>query len=96
MVNPAYEKDDKPRGVTGCILPVYRMNAALNQRTIRDAVRQGLDACGDKLPDLLPVEIRERNGLAQAHYAFENIHYPADFDALAIARRRLVFEGRGI
>ena len=92
MVNPAYEKDDKPRGVTGCILPVYRMNAALNQRTIRDAVRRGLDACGEKLPDLLPVEIRERNGLAQARYAYENIHYPADFDALAIARRRLVFE----
>ena len=92
MVNPAYEKEDKPRGVTGCILPVYRMNAALNQRTIRDAVRQGLDECGSELPDLLPAEIRARNGLAQARYAYENIHYPSDFDALAIARRRLVFE----
>ena len=92
MVNPAYEKEDKPRGVTGCILPVYRMNAALNQRTIRGAVRQGLDECGSELPDLLPAEIRARNGLAQARYAYENIHYPSDFDALAIARRRLVFE----
>ena len=92
MVNPAYEKEDKPRGVTGCILPVYRMNAALNQRTIRDAVRQGLNLCGEALPDLLPAEIRARNGLAQARYAYENIHYPSDFDALAIARRRLVFE----
>ena len=92
MVNPAYEKEDKPRGVTGCILPVYRMNAALNQRTIRDAVRQGLNLCGEALPDLLPEEIRARNGLAQARYAYENIHYPSDFDALAIARRRLVFE----
>ena len=92
MVNPAYEKEDKPRGVTGCILPVYRMNAALNQRTIRDAVRQGLNLCGETLPDLLPEEIRARNGLAQARYAYENIHYPSDFDALAIARRRLVFE----
>ena len=92
MVNPAYEKEDKPRGVTGCILPVYRMNAALNQRTIRDAVRQGLDACAAQLPEVLPEEIRARNGLAQARYAYENIHYPSDFDALAIARRRLVFE----
>ena len=92
MVNPAYEKEDKPRGVTGCILPVYRMKAALNQRTIRDAVRQGLNLCGEALPDLLPAEIRARNGLAQARYAYENIHYPSDFDALAIARRRLVFE----
>ena len=92
MVNPAYEKEDRPRGVTGCILPVYRVNAALNQRTLRDAVRQGLDACAGALPEILPDEIRERNGLAQARYAFENVHFPPDFDALAIARRRLVFE----
>ena len=92
MVNPAYEKEDKPRGVTGCILPVYRVNAALNQRTLRDAVRQGLDACAGQLPEYLPEEIRARNGLAQARYAFENVHFPPDFEALAIARRRLVFE----
>ena len=92
MVNPAYEKEDRPRGVTGCILPVYRINAALNQRTLRDAVRQGLDACADELPEILPEEIRLRNGLARAPYAFETVHFPPDFDALAIARRRLVFE----
>ena len=92
MVNPAYEKEDKPRGVTGCILPVYRVNAALNQRTLRDAVRQGLDACAGQLPEYLPEEIRVRNGLAQVRYAFENVHFPPDFEALAIARRRLVFE----
>lgn len=92
MTNPAYEKEDKPRGVTGCILPVYRMNAALNQRAIRDAVRQGLDSCADQLPELLSEELRERNRLCQARYAYENVHFPPDFDALAIARRRLVFE----
>ena len=92
MVNPAYEKEDKPRGVTGCILPVYRMNAALNQRTIRDAVRQGLDACAGQLPEFLPEDVRERNALARSRYAYETIHFPPDFDALAIARRRLVFE----
>ena len=92
MVNPAYEKEDKPRGVTGCILPVYRVNAALNQRTLRDAVRQGLDACGAQLPEFLPEDVRERNALSQARFAYETIHFPQDFDALAIARRRLVFE----
>ena len=92
MINPAYEKEDKPRGVTGCILPVYRMNAALNQRTIRDAIRRGLDECAGQLPEFLPEEIRRRNGLAQARYAYETVHFPTDFDALAIARRRLVFE----
>ena len=92
MANPAWEKESAPKGVTGCIMPVYRMNAALNQRTIRDAVRQGLSACADQLPDFLPEDVRARNKLAQARYAYENIHFPPDFESLAIARRRLVFE----
>ena len=92
MANPACEPEDRPRGVTGCIMPVYRLNSSLNQRTVRDAVRQGLAACADSLPDFLPESVRVRNGLAQARYAYANIHFPPDFEALAIARRRLVFE----
>ncbi len=45
MVNPAYEKADAPRKVTGIILPVYRICSGLNQRTMLQAVRQGLDDC---------------------------------------------------
>ena len=92
MANPACEPEDRPRGVTGCIMPVYRLNSSLNQRTVRDAVKQGLAACADSLPDFLPESVRVRNGLAQARYAYANIHFPPDFEALAIARRRLVFE----
>ena len=92
MVNPAYEKEDKPKGVTGGIHPIYRLCSGLNQRTVTDAVRQGLSACGEKLPEILPERVRERNKLCTARYAFENIHFPPDFDALAIARRRVVFE----
>ena len=92
MVNPAYEKADGPRNITGRILPVYRVCAGLNQRSMLQAVRQGLDECLDQLPDVLPHEVRERCQLAQTGYAFENIHFPADFEALELARRRLIFE----
>ena len=92
MVNPSYEKADGPRKVTGKILPIYRICAGLNQRSMLQAVRQGLDECLDQLPDVLPHEVRERCRLAQTGYAFENIHFPADFEALELARRRLIFE----
>ena len=92
MVNPVYEKAEGERKVIGRIIPVYRVAAGLNQRTMLQAVRQGLDACLDALPDVLPHAVRERCGLAQTGYAFENIHFPADFEALELARRRLIFE----
>ena len=82
MVNPVYEKAGGERRVTGRIIPVYRVANGLNQRTMLQAVRQGLDACLDELPDVLPHAVRERCGLAQTGYAFENIHFPADFEAL--------------
>ena len=92
MVNPVYEKADGGGKVTGRIIPVYRVAAGLNQRTMLQSIRQGLDACLDQLPDVLPHEVRERCQLAQTGYAFENIHFPADFEALDLARRRLIFE----
>ena len=92
MVNPVYEREGAEKGVTGRIVPVYRLCAGLNQRTVMQSVRQGLDLCGDALPDILPEEVREGCKLVQARYAFENIHFPADFEALELARRRLIFE----
>jgi len=92
MANPICEREGSGKGVTGRIVPVYPMTAGINQRTILSAVRQGLDECGAQVPDVLPPSVRERNRLAQAAYAFENIHFPADFNALELARRRLIFE----
>ncbi len=92
MVNPVYEHEGSGKGVTGRIMPVYRLAAGLNQRTVLQAVRQGLDACGDQLPEALPDAVRQRQHLVQARYAYENIHFPADFGTLELARRRLIFE----
>ena len=92
MANPVYEHEGAEKGVTGRIVPIYRLAAGLNQRVLQQAVRQGLDACGEQLPDVLPASVRERMQLVQARYAYENIHFPADFGALELARRRLIFE----
>ena len=44
------------------------------------------------MPDALPRKITEAYELAQARYAYENIHFPSDFGALELARKRLIFE----
>ena len=92
MVNPIFEAGYEPYRFTGRIVPIYRLKAGLSQRTVMQCVRSALNFCADSLPDYLPAGVALDNGLATARYAYENIHFPKDAGALAIARRRLVFE----
>ena len=92
MANPVHEHQNTPGGVTGRIVPIYRLSAGLSQKLMMSAVRQSLDAAGGELPEVLPESVREKYRLAQTGFAYENIHFPADFEALELARRRLIFE----
>ena len=92
MANPVHEKEGAPGGVTGRIVPVYRLCAGLSQRVMLQSVRQGLDACAGHMEDVLPEGVLARRGLAAARCAYENIHFPSDFHALDAARRRLIYE----
>ncbi len=92
MTNPVFERADRQGVVTGRILPVYRLRAGLTQKLVSGAISQALAACGGQAPDALPPALCDRLHLAQARYAYENIHFPRDDIALEQARRRLVFE----
>ena len=92
MVNPLFERESASGALTGRIMPVYPLTAGLTQRTIMNAVRGGLDKCGDELPDVLPDAVVKKYELCRARFAFENIHFPADEKALELARKRLIFE----
>lgn len=92
MTNPLFEPENAKGTVTGRIMPIYRLTAGISQKLLQSAMRRGLDACGSLLPEYLPGAVRESHHLAAADYAYENIHFPSDFTALALARRRLIFE----
>lgn len=92
MTNPVIEHENAAGAVTGRIVPVYGLTTGLSQKLIMSTVRQALDVCGSELPEVLPEKLRERYQLAQTGYAYENIHFPASFEDLELARRRLVFE----
>ena len=91
MVNPLFEREDERR-ITGRIVPVYPLTAGVTQGLLHKAVRCALDEAADDLTDFLPEHIRAAHKLCHVRYAYENVHFPADDTALAIARRRLVFE----
>ncbi len=92
MANPVFEREARQGTVTGRILPIYRLTAGVTQKLMLSAVAQALDACGGTVPDVLPASVADRLQLAQAPYAYRNIHFPRDDQALEQARRRLVFE----
>ena len=50
MTNPVIEREGTVGGVTGRIVPVYRLTTGLSQKLIMSAVRQALDACAAELP----------------------------------------------
>jgi len=91
MTNPVFEPEGAD-AITGRIMPVYPLTAGLSQNVLVKCVSQGLKLCGDTLPDMLPESVRRACALAQARFAYENIHFPADYGDLAVARKRLVFE----
>ena len=92
MTNPVLEKEMNPPTSTRRIVPIYRLTTGLSQSMMSKAVRQGLDECGDALPEQLPLSVRQKFKLAQTRFAYENIHFPKDMESLDLARRRLIFE----
>ena len=91
MINPIVEQEGQ-QVFTGHIVPIYPLTAGVSQNLLYKAVGQGLTACRHLLTDCLPDAVRQAHRLCHSGYAYENIHFPADAEALNLARRRMVFE----
>ena len=74
------------------MLPIYPLTEHLKQRQVRGIVRQAVtEAVGD-LEEVLPESFRLQHHLAPLAEAVEGIHWPADAEQLASAKRRFVFQ----
>ena len=91
MASPIVEPEGRGE-FTGRIVPIYPLTAGVSQLILSRSIRQGLDACADILPDVLPDAVRRDHHLCRVEYAYENIHFPESAEALDLARRRLAFE----
>lgn len=74
------------------VRPVYPQTQGLNSRLIGAAVKDALSLLPAVLRDPIPQAMRMEYSLCELRFALENIHFPRDMEALALARRRLIFE----
>ena len=86
MTNPLFEREGTPQ-ITGRIMPIYPLTAGISQSMLYKAVEQSLAACVDELPDILPEDVRLAYQLCHTRFAYENIHFPTDDEALAALSR---------
>ena len=75
----------------GRVVPVYPLTEGVPAPLVRKAVVAALPAAIE-IRDPFPTALREQQKLIQLPVAIANIHFPPDTDALAVARRRLVFD----
>lgn len=74
------------------LVPVYRLAEGLAAKQVAKDIKTALSFAADKLEDWLPENIREENRLCTLAYALRNIHEPESYPALAVAKRRLIFD----
>ncbi len=92
MSNPSFELIDPEAEGGGKIVPIYSLTKGISSKMMQSYIRSALNDVGDAVPDVLPESLRRARELCSARYAYENIHFPVDFGALELARRRLIFE----
>ena len=75
------------------ILPVYRALSGLPPKVMRELIRQALTQLEDCCPETLPDILRLKYHLCERNFALRQAHFPETRENLAIALRRVSFEG---
>ncbi|HEC22068.1 MAG TPA: DEAD/DEAH box helicase, partial [Chloroflexi bacterium] len=77
---------------TGRIVPVYPLTKGLSGRTLRRLVKQVVDEWAPRLPDPLPLDVRERADLMDYGDAIAQAHFPDSQEDKEDALYRLAFD----
>jgi len=95
MVSPEYEviKEEENEHLSlGRIVPIYPLTRGLSQRMIRRIVKHGLEQYAPSLKEVLPYNIRQKQGLENLVKSILNIHFPESFPLQGKAYKRISFE----
>ena len=74
------------------IVPKYALTAKLTAKMLRMWMRTALDAYGQEIPEILPTDLRKRQGLIDRQLAINEIHFPTSAVYQEAAQKRLAFE----
>ncbi|MYH83543.1 ATP-dependent DNA helicase RecG [Candidatus Poribacteria bacterium] len=74
------------------IVPKYALTAKLTAKMLRMWMRTALDTYGQQIPEILPLELRQRQNLMDRQSALNEIHFPTSEAHRKAAQKRLAFE----
>ena len=86
------EAEDADLIHTGRIVPKYALTAKLTQRMLRQWTKTVIDGYAEGYPEILPLDIRQRNQLIDRCTAVQEVHFPSSEGYKDAARRRLAFD----
>ena len=91
MNSPAYEmvidgEELKP------LVPVYPLTEGISKNRIAADIEFAMNALAPELDDYLPDDIRRKYKLCTLPFALRAIHDPSDYESVAKAKKRLVFD----
>ncbi len=89
--NPEFQRDDGGDLLhAGRIVPIYRLTAGVTAKTLRTAIRGGLDVYGESLQEYLSPPLR--GDQPSIRDAITAAHFPDDFEQRDAAVRRLAHD----
>ena len=86
------EEEDADLIHTGRIVPKYALTAKLTQRMLRQWTKTIVDGYAEGYPEILPLDIRQRNQLIDRCTAIQEVHFPSSDGYKDAARKRLAFD----
>jgi ATP-dependent DNA helicase RecG len=84
--------EEEEEAADGAILPVYPLTEGLKQSAMRRIVSRLVDQLAAVIPEVMPEPLRRRGGLPPIEQTLRAIHRPESPEALAAARRRLIYQ----
>lgn len=90
--SPTWEPLDKELIHTGRLVPVYPLTKGLSARWLRRLAKRTVDYWSLRLPDHLPLALREKRKLPNLEWAMQQIHFPDSWETLEQASWRLAFD----
>ena len=91
MEQPVIYTDAEIEKLKNAIWPKYSLTKGLTNKLMMSSIQKAL-AEVDLEEEFLPDHILERHSLCDREYAYRNIHFPSDYEAVKEARKRLVFD----
>ncbi len=95
LKGPEYEVAEAGEGEsqhTGRIVPLYPLTEQITQRLLRNLITDAIQLIDGALPESLPEEVRQAEGLAPLTETIHQLHFPETPEAAEAAKARLSFE----